>query len=247
MGVFKRILKSDGVRSALCWLGAQYIRFAQLTGRWTVVRGDIPRRFWDGGQPFILSFWHGRILMMPHCWNRNIPIHMLISQHRDGQIIAKTVSHFGIRTIAGSTSHGGAAALRAMLKTLKSGGSVGITPDGPRGPRMRAGDGVVGVARLSGVPVVPATFSCTRRKVLGSWDRFVVALPFARGVLVWGEPIVVARDADAAALEAIRQNIEDAMNALAAEADDLCGHTPIDPAPLAVEQCTCPPVAEQST
>ncbi len=224
----KRILGSDAVRRVLCWLGAQYIRFVYATGRWTVLRGDIPRAFWDRGEPFILCFWHGRLLMMPYCWNRRVDIHMLISQHRDGQIIARTVGHFGIRTIAGSSRRGGAGALRAMLKVLQAGECVGITPDGPRGPRMRASDGIVSVARLAGVPIVPATFAVDRRHVLGSWDRFVVAWPFARGVLAWGEPIHVTRDAD---VEAARARVEEALNVLTAEADALVGAAPVEPAP----------------
>ncbi|MBE0533708.1 MAG: lysophospholipid acyltransferase family protein [Rhodospirillales bacterium] len=227
----KRILGSDTVRRALCWLGAQYIRFVHATGHWSVVRGDIPQALWERGEPFILCFWHGRLLMMPYCWNRRVAIHMLISRHRDGKIIARTVGHFGIRTIAGSSKRGGAGALRAMLKALQGGECVGITPDGPRGPRMRASDGVVAVARLAGVPIVPATFAADRRKVLGSWDRFVVAWPFASGVLAWGEPIRVERDADEAAVEAARARVEDALNALTAEADALMGAAPIEPAP----------------
>ncbi len=232
----KRILGSDAVRRVLCWLGAQYIRFVYATGRWTVLRGDIPRAFWDRGEPFILCFWHGRLLMMPYCWNRRVAIHMLISQHRDGQIIARTVGHFGIRTIAGSSRRGGAGALRAMLKALQGGECVGITPDGPRGPRMRASEGIVSVARLAGVPIVPATFAVDRRHVLGSWDRFVVAWPFARGVLAWGEPITVARDADGPAAEAARARVEEALNALTAEADVLMGAPPIEPASPEAEE-----------
>lgn len=231
----KRILGSDAVRRVLCWLGAQYIRFVHATGRWSVVRGDIPQALWERGEPFILCFWHGRLLMMPYCWNRRVDIHMLISQHRDGQIIARTVGHFGIRTIAGSTQRGGAGALRAMLKALQAGECVGITPDGPRGPRMRASDGIISVARLAGVPIVPATFAVDRRKVLGSWDRFVIAWPFARGVLAWGEPIHVTRDADEAAVEVARARVEEALNVLTAEVDALVGAAPVEPAPPGAE------------
>lgn len=229
---FKRILRSDMVRRILCWLGAQYIRLVYFTGRWSVVRGDIPRAFWDRGEPFILCFWHGRLLMMPRCWNYRVPIHVVVSHHRDGQLIARAVSNFGIRSIVGSTSRGGAAALRAMLKVLGRGECIGITPDGPRGPRMRASDGIVSIARLAGVPIVPATFAVTRRHLLDSWDRFVIAWPFARGVLVWGEPITVARDADDAAQEEARRRVEAALTAITAEADALCGMPAIEPAPL---------------
>ena len=155
---------------------------------------------------------------------------MLISQHRDGLLIAHTVAHFGIRTAAGSTTRGGAGALRTMLKALKAGEWVGITPDGPRGPRMRASDGIVHVARMAGVPILPATFGISRGRVLGTWDRFLVAWPFARGVIVWGDPIEVARDANDADVEAARQAVEDGLNAITAEADRLSDRAPIPPA-----------------
>ena len=235
MAPFKKTLRNDTVRRVLCWLGAQYIRLAHATGRWTVVGDQIPRRFWDAGKPFILCFWHGRLLMMPYCWDRRRPISVLISQHPDGQILARTVGHFGIDTVAGSTTRGGASALRALLKTLKAGAYVGITPDGPRGPRMRAGDGVITVARPSGAPIVPVAYGINRRRVLGTWDRFGLALPFGRGVLVWGDPIHVPRDADADARETARRQVEDRLNAVTAAADRLCGCTPVEPAPVAGE------------
>ncbi len=89
--------------------------------------GESPRRFWDAGKPFILCFWHGRLLMMPYCWDRRRSISVLISQHPDGQILARTVGHFGIDTVAVSATRGGAAALRTLLRTLKAGRYVGIT------------------------------------------------------------------------------------------------------------------------
>ena len=170
--------------------------------------------------------------MMPDCWNRRHIIHMLISQHRDGQLIANTVGHFGIQWATGSSSRGGAAALRNMVKVLENGEWVGITPDGPRGPRMRASDGIVSVARLSGVPIIPATYSVNRGRILTSWDRFLVAWPFGRGVIVWGEPIYVARNADADAVEAARCQIEDELNRITREADQLTGRNPVEPATI---------------
>lgn len=232
MRPLKSILRSDAVRAVLCWLVSLYIRLVHATGRWNVVGGDIPESFWRAGRPFVLCFWHGRLLMMPCSWRRAVPIHMLISQHRDGQLIARTVGHFGIMTAAGSSTRGGAGAVRHMVKAIRAGECVGVTPDGPRGPRMRAGGGIADIARLAGVPVIPATFSARRRRVLSTWDRFVVPSPLSGGVFVWGEPVEIARDADAAAVEAARQTIEDRLNAITAEADRLCGHAPVEPAPL---------------
>lgn len=238
MGLAKRIGKSESLRGLLCWLGSLYIRLVYATGRWSVVNGGHATALWEAGQPFILAFWHGRILMMPKSWRESVPIHMLISQHRDGQLIARTVSHFGIDTVAGSTTRGGSAALRAMLKALKSGQCVGITPDGPKGPRMRASSGIVNVAKLAGVPILCASFSSSRRRLLRSWDRFAVALPFSRGVFVWADPIQVARDASEAELERLRRMVEDSLTAITAEADRMMGvetPEPAEPRPNAEE------------
>lgn len=231
MRPLKRVLQSETLRRLFCWLASLYIRLAYNTSRWTVVGGDIPKRFWDEGKPFILGFWHGRLLLMPYCWDHRKTIYMLISEHRDGQLIAHTVGHFGIKWAAGSSTRGGAQALRIMVKALKQGDYVGITPDGPRGPRMRASDGVVNVARLSGVPVIPAAFGTTRGRCLSTWDRFLLAWPFGRGIIVWGDPIRVDRKAGSEALELARRQVEDGLNAVTAEADRLSSRPPVEPAP----------------
>ena len=231
MRPLKRVLRNETIRRLICWLGAQYIRFVHATGTWTVVGAEIPRRFWDADRPFILCFWHGRLMMMHACWQTERVIHTLTSQHPDGQLIARTTAHLGIRTVPGSSTRVGSGALRALLRILEGGECIGLTPDGPHGPRMRASDGIVTLARLSGTPIVPVAFGIDRRRVLSSWDRFIVALPFGRGVFVWGEPIKVAREADAPDLEAARRQIEDALNAVTGDADRLGGFAPIEPAP----------------
>ena len=227
--LLKPVLRSEWVRGAACALAALYIRLVHATSRWRVVGAEHPAALWDRDAPFIVAFWHGRLLLMPYSWRRGKPVEMLISQHRDGQLIAHTIGHFDFRTIAGSTSHGGSAALRAMLRSLKRGVCVGITPDGPRGPRMRAGGGIADVARLSGVPILPLAFATSRRRVLGSWDRFIVALPFSRGVYVWGAPIEIPKDGDDTAREAARLLVEDRLNAVTFEADRLVGQSAIEP------------------
>lgn len=228
----KKILKSDAVRRSACWLAAQYIRFVWATGRWEI-RGDTDvERLYGEGQPFIVSFWHGRLLMMPYGWGRSKAFHMLISAHRDGELIAHTVKHLGIDWIKGSTakgdkSKGGVQALRAMLKTLKGGAYVGMTPDGPRGPRMRASEGIITVARMSGAPIMPLTYGVRRGKVLKTWDRFLVPFPFSAGVLYWGSPLYVGKDDD---VENARQALEQRLNDMTAEADRLTGREPVTPA-----------------
>jgi lysophospholipid acyltransferase (LPLAT)-like uncharacterized protein len=232
--------KSETLRRVGCWLAAQYIRLVWATGRWEIRNGATPERFWRADEPFIIGFWHGRLLILPAMWPRTSKISMLISMHRDGELIAKAISYFGHGTVRGSAAkagstkdRGGAAALRGMLKALKAHEYVGITPDGPRGPRMRATEGIVTVARVSGAPIIPCSYSARTRYVLGTWDRFVIPLPFTRGVIVWGEPIHVARDADAAALETARLAVEAGLNAVTNLADDAMGVAAIEPAPVA--------------
>jgi lysophospholipid acyltransferase (LPLAT)-like uncharacterized protein len=222
----RRILRDSRLRRLLCWAIHLYIRLVYATNRWIVEGGERPIRLRQEGRSFILAFWHGRLMMIPMAWQRLAPMHMLISAHRDGRIIADAVTYFGVESIPGSTRRGGSAALRTMLKRLDAGECVGITPDGPRGPPTIASSGIVNVARLAGVPIVPVVFATSRRRVLRSWDRFHLALPFGRGVFLWGEPIAVAPDLDAAGLERARLLVESRMNEMAAEADRRVGHGP---------------------
>jgi len=218
----------------VCRLLAHYIRLLELTTRWTAHGTGELQRMSAAGEPFIVAFWHGRMVLMAGAWRRfgsGRTIHILISRHRDGQTVSRVISHLGIKSIAGSSSRGGAAALRTMLKTIKAGDYIGITPDGPRGPLMRASPGVARAASLSGVPVFVASYSAVHRRFLKSWNRFLLPLPFGRVVFVVGGPIVVPHGADAAALEMTRRRIEDALNEATREADTACGIEPTSPLP----------------
>jgi 3-deoxy-D-manno-octulosonic-acid transferase len=215
----RRALQSPRLRRALCWAIHLYIRLVFATNRWTVEGGEVPHRLRAEGRSFILAFWHGRLLMIPMAWQRLAPMHMLISAHRDGRIIADAVAYFGVASIDGSSRRGGTAALRLMVKRLQEGDCVGITPDGPHGPAMTATPGIVNLARLGQAPILPIVFAASRCRVLKTWDRFHLALPFGRGVFLWGEPIEVAGDLDAAGVEAATRLVENRMNEMAREAD----------------------------
>jgi len=221
---WRGFIRSEPVRRIACWVTHCYIRVVYLTNRWSVEGSEWPRRLTREGRTFIVAFWHGRLLMMPPAWHQLTSFHMLISAHRDGRIIAGAMTYFGIDTIAGSTSRGGSSALRAMLKQLKEGGCVGITPDGPRGPAMTVSVGTVNIARLARVPIVPLTYATSRRRLLATWDRFHLALPFGRGVYLWGEPIEIAGELDDAELERARRLLETRMVEMVRDADRRVGH-----------------------
>ncbi|MHA1536287.1 MAG: lysophospholipid acyltransferase family protein [Alphaproteobacteria bacterium] len=236
MTLLKRLGRNNFVLGLAARAVAFYIRFLGLTARWRVIGLEAPLASVEGGQPIIGAFWHGRMVMMPQLWRRyggaRFDLRMLISRHRDGQMIARTIAHLGFATIAGSSSRGGARALREIIEAVAQGASIGITPDGPRGPRMRASAGVAGAGRLTGAPVFAISFSASRRRVMKSWDRFVLPKPFARIVVVIKGPIQVGPEEGPEALERARLAIEDALNEATREADRLCGWPPIEPAPV---------------
>lgn len=222
MGLRNRIKhwsRTPLVRGGLGRLSAGYIRLVKATTRWRTINAAVAESAWRGERPVIVAFWHNRLALMPYCWPSVAPFHMLISGHTDGQLIARAVGVFGIKTIAGSSTRGGGGAMRDLIRKLKAGESVGITPDGPRGPSQVAQDGVIALARLSGAPILPAAVSVSKRKRLSTWDQLILGLPFGTGVMVWGNPIFVPRDCDDAGAEKIRQQVEDEMNRVSAAAD----------------------------
>jgi len=229
-GLLKKLGRRPAVQGALSSLAAGHIGAVRTTTRWRTINADAPANAWAGEEAAIVAFWHNRLLLMPYCWPSSAPFHMLISAHPDGRLIARTVAYFGIDTVTGSSQRGGGEALRTLVRKLQQGESVGITPDGPRGPRMHVGDGAIALARLSGAPILPAAAAVSRRMVLNTWDRLVVALPFSRGVMVWGNPMRVPRDAGTEDLAGYRQRLEDELIRVTAEADMLVGTTPIAPA-----------------
>jgi hypothetical protein len=221
----KSLLRTPQAQAMLASLLGRYLTFALRTTRWTL-DGQEHFRPHGEGAPAVFAFWHEFLPLMPALsliarklpFYRVTPIHTLVSQHRDGQFIGAVVRRFGILPILGSSTRGGATGLRNLLAVLRQGDLIGITPDGPKGPRRQAASGVAQLAALSGVPVVPLAARTTRRIQLNTWDRMPVPLPFGRGVMVCGAPIHVPRDDWKSALPLIT----DALNDTAARADRLC-------------------------
>ena len=132
--------------------------------------------------------WHDQLLLMV----KGVSSHgakILISSSKDGEIIARIMGYFGHEAVRGSSTRGGKAAFRKMLKLAKGSADMGITPDGPKGPRHQVKPGVVQLARLSGRLTLPIAFACSRGHRFHSWDHFLLPFPFGRGVFVIGEPL----------------------------------------------------------
>lgn len=202
------------------------------TTRWQLALDPAATALFTGGTPIILALWHERLPPMVCQWTRfpdratapRLKLHFVISGHRDGRLVAAIAQRRGVASVVGSSSRGGAAALAQMLALLEGGQAcVGITPDGPRGPRRVAQQGVAALAALSGRPVVCAAAATRRHRRLKSWDRMMLSLPFGTGALVVGAPIAVARRGDQ---EAALAGIEAALNAACAQADTMLGLLP---------------------
>ncbi|MFO1058988.1 MAG: lysophospholipid acyltransferase family protein [Dongiaceae bacterium] len=189
------------MKGALSWLSerrlvhrllAGYIWLVFRTTRWRWVGFEAIDRWAAGGEAGIFCFWHNRMVMMAYARRSRRTHHIIISPHRDGRFIASVVGFFGIRPIYASSSRNGVEGFRRAYNALAAGEMICITPDGPRGPRMRVGPGPIELARRAGVPLLPGTYGTRRRRTFGSWDRFILPLPFGRGVMVAGELLRVA-------------------------------------------------------
>lgn len=210
---------------------AAYLWLIRRTGRWQTVNGDTPASFNDAHKPAVFATWHSRIAMGVHCYPDIKSGHALISENKDGEVIARTIKRFGYDSIRGSTrakhktkSKGGSRALRQMLRVLRAGDVILVTPDGPRGPRHEASPGIATLARLSGAPIVPFSYSASRAIEFNSWDRFLLPLPFAKGVFVWGEPLSLAPDATEEQQAEFIKRLETSLCQLTDQANAIVGH-----------------------
>ncbi|WP_429884931.1 lysophospholipid acyltransferase family protein [Geoalkalibacter halelectricus] len=194
--------------AVLPWIASFVIRVLYRMMRIEFLGEERVRALWKDGGRVIVAFWHEHLLLMVKSY-RGPGGKILISASKDGEIIARTMELFGLGTVRGSSSRGGAAALRSLVQLSKEPCDLAITPDGPRGPRRHIKDGLVHLARLSGRPVIPVAFVCSRGRRFASWDRFLLPYPFSRGVFSFGAPMLYERGEDP---ETFRARLQQAMD-----------------------------------
>lgn len=162
------------------------------------------------GKGVLIAMWHGRMIV-PVSAFRGRGWHVLVSPSEDGDLSEGMLQRFGYRVVRGSSSRGGARALRELLAVLDAGGVVVITPDGPRGPLHSVNLGLAWMARATGRSVLPFGCVADRAWRLGSWDRFTIPKPGARVALTYGAPIAVSREGGEAELERAAERIREAL------------------------------------
>lgn len=172
-------------------VGAGLIRALASTWRFRVTNDASYRTLHAQRQPFIFAFWHGQLL--PLLWlHRGQGVAIVISSHRDGELVAGVAERLGLRAIRGSSTRGAARALLGVVRELESGGEVAMTPDGPRGPARRFASGALVAAQRVGAPIIGIGVGATRAWYLKSWDRFMIPKPFARVNVAYTAPTRVA-------------------------------------------------------
>jgi lysophospholipid acyltransferase (LPLAT)-like uncharacterized protein len=199
--------------------GAWLIRALGCTWRFRVDAGEHLARARALSPRLVYAFWHGRLLPLAF-WHRNEGVHVLASEHRDGEMLGQAIRRLGLGHVRGSSTRGGTRAILEMAALMRAGGDTAFTVDGPRGPRHVVKPGAIEVARLSGAAIVPVTSASRRHWSFASWDLFQLPCPFTRVVVRYGEPLTIPADADRDTVEAKRLELEAALKRITAEADD---------------------------
>jgi lysophospholipid acyltransferase (LPLAT)-like uncharacterized protein len=189
------------------------LRLLYFTMRITVVGGEVMPTLLRRGEGYVVIFWHARLLMAPFFIYPGRAMHVLISAHRDGEIIANVMKCFRFITpVRGSSTSRGKEALLEMVRLLRENKDLAITPDGPTG--------VAHLARLSGKAIVPLAFAASHCKRFSSWDRLLIPYPFSRAVYVVGDPLYYRKGEN---MESFRLRIEEALRDTTRRADEYAG------------------------
>ena len=198
--------------------GALVIRALGFTWRIRVEAGERLEMARAVSPQVIFVFWHGRLLPLSFT-HRNRRVHVLASEHADGEMLGQTIRRLGFGHVRGSSTRGGTRALLELVEKVRAGFDLGVTVDGPRGPAGVVKAGVVEVARQTGACIVPITTASNRKRVFSSWDAFEMPAPFARVVVRYGNPVRVEADADRDQVESRRLEVERELARITAEAD----------------------------
>lgn len=212
------------IQTLISLIGSIYVLTVYKTSKVNLKNRKKIENLLERKESFIYSFWHDQLLMCPLTWQSNSSIKVLISKHRDGDIIAQLISNLGFEAIRGSThktnkikNKGGLLSARKMIKSLKNGISIGISPDGPKGPRHKVSEGILSISRLSKSVILPVGIGFKKKWVLNTWDKFIIPKPFNEITVVWGDPISAITNEKN--IHQFKIKLESKMNNLTAQAN----------------------------
>lgn len=217
-----RILRGAAVRSYGAYMG-----FVFRTTRWERIGYEPFIASLEAGRPFVIVNWHGRLAMMPYAWDwRTWDLTILSFRHPTAEVMTEGLAPLDIEVLKLSRNGPNTSVLRQAVAAFRSGRCLGITPDGPNGPGMVPKAGALELAALCRARIAPITFAVRRRIVIRSWDRFILPLPYNRGVFMMGAPYEVPRPLTDEAREDELARLKQVLDDLSARADAMFGQTP---------------------
>ena len=194
--MIKLILNNYFLKKIFSLVGAAYIYFVYISSKKKFINKDSFDKLISENESFIYALWHDQLLLSPLTWLSKKKINILISKHKDGDIIADLIRFHGFNSVRGSTNNpnkekekNSVSNIRKILKSLKNNVSIGITPDGPRGPRHKVSEGTINIARISNKRILPMALAYKKKWILNTWDKFIIPMPFNEICIVWGVPM----------------------------------------------------------
>ena len=211
MSIRKKLLKHFIVQQLLAFIAFIYIVFVKITSNIKYENIDSPKKYWQNKKPFILAFWHGQLMTFSYTWKINKKLNILASSHSDGRFGASIARYFKLNNIPISSDSSNLS-LRPIFKILNSNNYIAITPDGPRGPKEKVSEGIIKIAKISKVPIIPVGFGSSKNFCLKSWDSFLITLPFSKCRIVWGDSITIPENLEDQEIVTYKKIIEEKIN-----------------------------------
>ena len=221
MHIKKKLLKNYFLQYILGFFTFLYIRAVNLTSSIQFENESIPKQFWNNDKPFILAFWHSQLMMIGFSWKKNKNVNILASGHSDGRfgaIVGKYLNLNNIRTSKKNKS----ISLKSIFKLLNDNNYIGITPDGPRGPKEIVSEGIIKIAKKSKVPIIPIGFWSSKNFKLKSWDSFLITLPFSKCSFVWDKPLEIPYNIQENQIHHYQKLLQEKINQSVKKAQNNC-------------------------
>ncbi len=222
--MLKKFIRSSFGRLIFSWIISLIIYFLSNSIKWRELTPENKENALKSNLPIIVVFWHERIAVMSKIWPKKRPLAMLQSPHADGKLIAQAINHLGFQTVWGSTNRNAVGGILGLVRKAKKGVSIGITPDGPRGPALICSSGPIALAKATGLQVIPIAWSTSKFWKLSNWDQSIVPKPFSKGVWVWGKPIKVNKNVNKNKIRELTNQLSIELQNTTKIADNFFGH-----------------------
>ena len=221
MRIKKKLLRNFFVQNILGFFTFLYIRTVNLTSSIQFENETIPKQFWNNDKPFILAFWHSQLMMIGFSWKKNKNVNILASGHSDGKFGAIVGKYFNLNNIQTSKKNK-SISLKSIFKLLNDNNYIGITPDGPRGPKEIVSEGIIKIAKSSKVPIIPIGFWSSKNFKLKSWDSFLITLPFSKCSFVWSKPLEIPYNIQENQIQHYQKLLQEKINQSVKKAQNNC-------------------------